>query len=355
MRADDKAGDDALRQFGVGVGKGQRIGPGGVRSLGGFVLRHQVGQVPVRRDGVGQFKALHQLENQVTVIGCVIVQDAANQVRRQPSRRCAARLRVGQQAVDGVRHPVGVQHAVRAERFAVFAEIEHHAQFVQQRQQGVLVFLIGDVLLSTQVAAALVGDDRAAGLLLLQRGLDPQVGLRKAHMHVRQGCDRLREQGAQVCDAALLFGGGLQEAKEGGEVVLQAVVRQVEHVLPGIGVIADNDNRRIAAEGADGAQPVLDAVLLIGLADVEDEDVDAARRKEERVAGVHKVLPTEIPQVGGVRPERQAVRLDSERAGAVFLVGAIQQAVSQRGLAGGRLAGERRASPSACSASQTAR
>jgi hypothetical protein len=98
-----------------------------------------------------------------------------------------------------------------------------------------------------------------------------------------------------------------------GKFTLQAVLRQVEQVTLGVGVVADDDHRRIAAEGADGAQPVLDAVLLVGVAHVQHQHIDAARREEERMGGVHEVLPAEVPEDG--RCGRREEWRGSQRSG----------------------------------------
>ena len=62
-------------------------------------------------------------------------------------------------------------------------------------------------------------------------------------------------------------------------------------------LIEHHDDRGVAAKALDQAQPVVGVMLLLALAAVEDQEVEAAPGEEELVGGVHDFLAAEVPDV----------------------------------------------------------
>ena len=276
--------------------------------------------------------------------GGVIGQDVSEHGFLQPARRgVAAKSLVGDDAVDRVRHPVGVEDAGFAQRLArLVSEIEHHAQIVHQQEQGFLVSGVGDAVFCANLGVALAGDDVAAFLFRFQRRFDVQMGVGEEDAHMGQRFDCFSKGSAQFFDAASFRGGGLNERAD-AELALEAVFRQIQLMLGGVRLTAGDEDGGFGGEGADGAQPVGDAVLVVGVADVQHQQVNAAFREEEGMGAVHELLPAEIPDAGGVFAQREGVGFDGEGALAVGVVGVLQQAVDEGGLSDAGLADDQQA------------
>ncbi len=96
--------------------------------------------------------------------------------------------------------------------------------------------------------------------------------------------------------------------------------------------------RGVAAKALDQVQPVVGVVLLLALAAVEHQQVEAAPGQEELVGGVHDLLAAKVPNV---EPNRLAAGEGQRPLGDLDALGlrlgrveaVMHQAVHQAGLA----------------------
>jgi hypothetical protein len=78
---------------------------------------------------------------------------------------------------------------------------------------------------------------------------------------VRQAIHLFCDLGFERFDACARRGGGLNDADNIRIFLLQACAVNIERVL--VGLVADDQHRRLSAEGLDDLEPVLDAVFLL--------------------------------------------------------------------------------------------
>ena len=112
---------------------------------------------------------------------------------------------------------------------------------------------------------------------------------------MRQGIHLFCDLGFERFDARARGGGCLKDADDVRIFLLQARAVNVERML--VGLVADDQHRRLAAEGLDDLEPVLDAVFLLRQARIQHQQVETALGEEELVRGMHDLLPAEIPDV----------------------------------------------------------
>jgi len=110
---------------------------------------------------------------------------------------------------------------------------------------------------------------------------------------VRQAIHLFGDLGFERFDARARGGGGLKDADDVRIFFTQACAVNIERML--VGFVADDQHRRLAAEGLDDLEPVLDAVFLLRQARVQHQQIETALGEEELVRGVHDLLTTKIP------------------------------------------------------------
>ena len=64
-----------------------------------------------------------------------------------------------------------------------------------------------------------------------------------------------------------------------------------------VNFVANDQYRRLAAEGLDDLEPVFDTVFFLGEAGIKNQKVKTALGEEELVGGVHDFLTTKVPDV----------------------------------------------------------
>ena len=112
---------------------------------------------------------------------------------------------------------------------------------------------------------------------------------------MRQGIHLFCDLGFERFDARARGGGGLKDADDVRIFLPQARAVNVERML--VGLVADDQHRRLAAEGLDDLEPILDAVFLLRQACIQHQQVETALGEKELVRGVHDLLPAEVPDV----------------------------------------------------------
>lgn len=108
---------------------------------------HSIQEVLLIAGRISQFEALQQVQDHAAVRGIEVIWDEPRYFWGEPRGCRAKHFVVDDQLIDDVRHPVGVEHACMAERFAALVlEDQHHPQVVEQFEQSGLVCAVFDAL-----------------------------------------------------------------------------------------------------------------------------------------------------------------------------------------------------------------
>ena len=150
-----------------------------------------------------------------------------------------------------------------AERFKarVVLKMQDNAQIVQEADERVLTGFVGDIIIAAQVEIFILRDEVFIPAKFLQFGFDREPRLRQQVTDVRQGIHLFCDLGFERFDARAHGGGGLKDANDVRIFFLQARAVNIERML--VGLVADDQHRRLAAEGLDDLEPVFDAVFFL--------------------------------------------------------------------------------------------
>jgi len=133
----------------------------------------------------------------------------------------------------------------------------------------VLAGFVGHIVRAAQIKILILRDEILISAEFLQFGFDREPRFRQQVANVRQRIHLFCDLGFEHFDACARGGGCLKDADDVRIFFLQTRAVNVERVL--IGLVADDQHRRLAAEGLDDLEPVLDVVFLLCQARIQHQ------------------------------------------------------------------------------------
>jgi len=263
----------------------------------GFIFGKQIGDEEgfVGFDVVAQLELLHHVHDEQAFVAGIFgwverfVQDG--QCERALILKEFVRV---EDFIHAIGDPLWVENAQGFKPWVVL-KMQDNAQVMQEADERVLAGFIGDIVRAAQAEIFILRDEVLVPAEFLEFGFDREPRLRQQIADVRQSIHLFGDLGFERLDARACSGGCLKDANDVRIFLLQTRAVNVERML--VGLVADDQHRRLAAERLNDLEPVLDAVFLLRQARIQHQQVKTTLGEEELVCGVHDLLPTEVPNV----------------------------------------------------------
>ena len=219
VHADNKAGDDAGGQDGVGIFKGRDAVE---FQFGGFVFGEQVRDEEglIRFYIVAQFELFHHIHDEEAFVAWIPVNIQYTVEHGEGKNAFVSKkfVRV-ENFVHPIRDPLRVENAERFEA-GIILKVQDNAEIVEEADQRALTGFVADFVLGTQFEIFVVGDEIGLFAQFFQFGFDGEPGFGQQVADVWQVVDLLGDSGFEFFNACACGGGGFEDTDDVGIFLL---------------------------------------------------------------------------------------------------------------------------------------